>query len=239
MKQIWAVVILLAGASLAQADGGQAYSAVRTAQRVASTGALVQVMGQRGEPNPQQWTLLYSDPKARGGVLEVVVSGNEVVSQRTPLRGYTGLTAEPALKISRLKYDSDAAFGSAERQAAKQGLGFNWVDYTLRADVVTGMPFWVLRLFDHMGAPVGVTEISAEDGSIITPLKANRPRNNEDTANFNDSPSGKKIGGVIGVVTGAVEKAAVTAKDATLRTVGTVQEVMTGERTIGPKDEEE
>ena len=91
-----------------------------------------------------------------------------------------------------------------------------------------------------MGARVGVIHISAEDGSIVMPLEvAETPVLEDTTSPLEDSPTGQRIGGVIGTVGGVVERTAIKVKDTTLRTVGTVQEVLTGERTIGPKDEDE
>jgi hypothetical protein len=236
MKRILAfLVVSVALVGVSRADSS-AYSALRTAQKVASTGTLVEVKGERGEPQPQQWVILYSDPQARGGVREVVVSDGTVVSQRTPLNGYSGVTAQPPIKLSRLNLDSEAAFQIANKQAEKQQVGFNWVDYNLRAESSTGSPVWVLRLFDNMGAQIGTLQISAEDGSIVMPLQLAESRPDENTQQFSDSSTGKRMGGLIGTVTGTVEKSANTVKNVTLRTVGNVQEFLTGERTIGPKD---
>jgi len=229
---------LMIQASFAVADGGSAYAAVRTARKVSGNTPLAQLTGERGEPRPQEWKLIFADPAARGGVREVVVSGDVVVSERTPLRGYAGIGTQPPIVLTRLNLNSDGAFAIANKQAVEKGLGFNWVDYTLRAQKVSGSPVWVLRLFDHMGAPVGVITISAEDGSVILPLEiSSRPRT--EAGRLEDSNTGKKIGGVIGTVGGFLERTGNTVKDATLRTVGTVEEVLTGDRTIGPKDDEE
>lgn len=239
MKRILALLIAtsaLVGAVQAQVNS--AYSALRTAQRVASTGSLVEVKGERGEPQPQQWVILYNDPQARGGVREVVVANGEVVSQRTPLNGYSGITSQPSIKLSRLNLDSEAAFQIANKQAQQRQVGFNWVDYNLRAESTTGSPVWVMRLFDNMGAQVGTMQVSAEDGSVVVPLQIAQVRSNEDTSQFSDSGTGQKMGGLIGTVTGTVERSANTVKNVTLRTVGNVQEFLTGNRTIGPQDDE-
>ncbi|MFZ4681998.1 MAG: hypothetical protein ACOYMS_05820 [Terrimicrobiaceae bacterium] len=218
----------------AWADGVSAYAAVRTARKVSGGAPLVEVSGESGEPRPQRWKLIFSDPRARGGVREVVVSGDEVVSERTPLRGYAGVGAEPPIVLSRLNLNSDAAFEIANRQAIARQIGFNWVDYTLRANNVTGAPVWVLRLQDHMGVPVGVITISAEDGSVIMPLEvSSRPRNEEYGDRFEDTSAGRQIGGVIGAVGDFFERSAITVRDVTLDTVGNVEEAMTGDRTVG------
>lgn len=240
MNRIGALLLaVMALVGTVQADSAGAYTALRAAQKVASTGTLVEVKGERGEPMPQQWVILYSDPQARGGVREVVVANGSVISQRTPLNGYSGVGVQPPIKLSRLNLDSDAVFKIANKQAQEREVGFHWVDYKLQAESSTGSPVWVMRLYDSMGAQVGTLQVSAEDGSIVMPLQIAQTRRNEDTEQFSDSPTGQRMGGLIGKVTGTVERSANTVKNVTLRTVGNVQEFLTGDRTIGPKDNED
>jgi hypothetical protein len=231
--------IWLAAAS-ARADGGTAYLALKAAQQgTDGSASLIEVTGERGEPQPQEWKVVLSDPAARGGIREIVASGDVIVSQRTPVKGYTGVGSQPSIALTRLNLDSDRAFEIANKQAIARKVGFSWVDYTLRANAAGASPMWTLRLYDKMGSKVGVTQISAENGSIVVPLEASEPPPAESAEQFSDSSAGKTIGGVIGRVGGTLGGVANTVKDTTLRTVGTVQEFLTGERTIGPKDEDD
>jgi len=224
----------------AWAAGGTAYSALKAAQKGTDGSAnLIEVTGERGEPQPQEWKVILSDPAARGGVREIVASGDVVVSQRTPLKGYADVGSQPSIALTRLNLDSDRAFEIANKQAVAKKVGFSWVDYTLRANAVGGSPMWILRLYNNMGSQVGVTQISAENGSVIMPLEPGGPAPAEPTEQFSDSSTGRTIGGVIGRVRGTLGGVANGVKDTTLRTVGTVQEFFTGERTIGPKDDDE
>jgi hypothetical protein len=232
----WCGVSVLAAS--AWAAGGTAYMAVKAAQRSTDSSAdLVEVLGDRGEPQPQEWKVVLRDPGARGGIREVVASGDVVVSQRTPLRGYSDFSAQPAIALTRLNLDSDRAFEIANKQAIAKKVGFSWVDYTLRANADGGSPIWVLRLYSGMGLQVGVIQISAENGSVLAPLEPGLPPPTEPTERFTDSQPGRSVGGVIGRVGGALGGVANGVKNTTLRTVGTVQEFFTGERTIGPRDE--
>jgi hypothetical protein len=231
---LWLVV------ASAWGDGGTAYLALKAAQKGADGSAsLIAVTGERGAPQPQEWKVIFSDPAARGGIREIVTSGDVIVSQRTPLKGYTGVGSEPAIALTRVNLDSDGAFEIANKQAIAKKIGFSWVDYTLRANAVGGAPMWILRLYDSMGIRVGVIQISADNGSVIMPLEASEPPPTEPAEQFSDSSAGKEIEGVIGRVGGTLEGVANAVKDTTLRTVGTVQEFFTGERTIGPKDEDD
>jgi hypothetical protein len=228
-------------AASATATGQTAYSALKTAQRDTDRSAsLIEVTGERGEPQPQEWKVVFSDPSARGGIREVVASGDVIVSQRTPVKGYTGVGAEPTIALTRLNVDSDRAFEIANKQAVAKRIGFSWVDYTLRANDVGGAPMWVLRLYNNMGLNVGAIEISAEDGSVMMPLQARQPPPpTERVEQFSDTPTGRQVGGFLGRVGGTLQNVGNAVKDTTLRTVGRVQEFLTGERTIGPQNEDE
>jgi hypothetical protein len=222
----------------AWAEGGTAYLAVKAAQKGTNTSAdLVEVTGERGEPQPQEWKVILRDPGARGGIREVLASGDVVVSQRTPLRGYSDLSSQSPIVLTRLNLDSDRAFDIANKQAIARRIGFSWVDYTLRANAVGGSPMWILRLYNNMGSQVGVIQISAENGSVISPLESGPPPSVEPTEQFSDSPTGRTVGGFLGRVGGTLGGIANGVKNTTLRTVGNVQQFFTGERTIGPRDE--
>ena len=230
----WTSVLALS----AWAQGGSAYMAVKAAQKgVDSSSDLVEVTGERGEPQPQEWKVLLRDPGARGGIREVIASGDVVVSQRTPLRGYSDLSAQPAIALTRLNLDSDRAFEIANKQAIAKKVGFSWVDYTLRANAAGGSPTWILRLYNGMGSQVGVIQISAENGSVLSPLEPGLPPPTEPTEQFTDTQPGRTVGGFLGRVGGTLGGIANGVKNTTLRTVGSVQEFFTGERTIGPRDE--
>ncbi|MGB9278105.1 MAG: hypothetical protein WCC08_23045 [Terrimicrobiaceae bacterium] len=227
-------------AAAARADGGTAYLALKAAQKGADSSArLIEVTGERGEPQPQEWKVILTDPTARGGVREIVASGDVIVSQRTPVKGYTGVGSEPSIALARLNVDSDRAFEIANKQAVARKIGFSWVDYTLRANAEGGAPLWILRLQNNMGSKVGVVQISAENGSVVVPLEVSEPPFTEPAEQVSDSSTGRSVGGFIGRVGGTLGNVGNTVKDTTLRTVGSVQEFLTGERTIGPKDEDD
>ncbi len=132
---------------------------------------LVEARGDSGAPQPQSWTIAMIDPSARKGVREFVISNGAIQSERTPVRGYEGLNRLPPINFTRLNLDSDGAFAVAEKEAQRQKVGFNSVDYSLRTEISSGSPIWVVRLFDYMGAPVGTLEVSAESGKLSQSLR--------------------------------------------------------------------
>lgn len=238
VRGFYIAVLLLATVSFASANGVTAFTALKTAQRNSGSAQLVEVTGERGEPQPQQWTFLFKAPTARGGVLEIVVAGNEIVALRTPLRGYTGTTTQPELAPASLVFDSDSVFRLVNKEADLRKVGFHWLDYSLRSDSVTGAPVWTVNIYDAMGPRVGMMRISGRDGSIVTPLQIEDQYRVETKRRASTSPPVEAAERVVDTVGTVTKDTANRVKNSTLRAVGTVQEIITGDRTIGPTDEE-
>jgi hypothetical protein len=213
-------------------NAGSAILALRTVadQPYAANASVVELKGERADPMPAEWQILLADPSARGGVREVSVANGAITSERTPLKGFQNVSDMPAIQTSEVSVDYSSLFQSVQEQANEARVGFHWLDYTLRLDPATQEPVWTVRLFDEMGTVVGTMGIAAQGGAIVqviqmpdgSPVKASQ---------------GKKVGGLIGKIGDFTESTARKVGETTLRTVGTVQEFLVGERTIGPKEE--
>ncbi len=252
MKKLPLLLVLIA-LTAGRAPGATAYEALQVLKKNRGDAVLkqlVEVRGETGQPQPQSWTILMADPTARGGIREFVVTGSEIASERTPLRGYADADKLAALDFARLNLDSDGAFKLANQQATDTKLGFHTVDYTLRTDAGDGAPLWVLQLFDYMGAPVGSLKVSAESGKIVRALQVDPDSRQQGGAvRPTPTPAGAETpthfkGGVFGFVERTAKNIGTSAKDVgvnvgttvkktTLNAVGTVQEALTGDRTIG------
>ncbi len=225
------VSVLLYSVMVVAASAQQtAYGALFLAGKSAPGARLVGISGERGSPQPQDWKFYYLDPSARGGVREITIANREVTSNRTPLRGFSDLGSRSAITLGSLKIDSDRAFQIAEVQAIQRKIAFHWIDFSLRV-AVDGYPRWTLLLLDSMGVPLGSLEISAETGAVVSPL--NIQSLSPTTTTTPRQPVGGLLGGLrdLGIGVGT------TVSNAVLRTVGTGQEIFTGERTIGPKED--
>jgi hypothetical protein len=254
VKRATISILLLSCMAAGAAHATTAYEALRTIQKTrgqAVMSQLLEVRGETGMPQPQAWTILMKDADARSGIREFIIASADIRSERTPLRQYSGEENTAALDFARLNLDSDGAFKLAQSQAERMRAGFNSVDYVLRTDASTSGPVWDLRLFDHMGAPVGNMRISAVDGKLIQPLQldadariiteSERPtqaRTPEPASRPGTKAGRKPMGGVLGFVSRTAGNAAERTLDVSVRVVGTVEEVLTGERTIGREDAE-
>lgn len=129
---------------------------------------VIEVQGRGGAPQPSAWKITLSDPEARGGVREFEVSKNRVVAERTPARGTEGVATSPVMNFHKLNLDSEGAFTVAEKEAQKARLGFDTVNYTLRAgDTGAAAPVWVVQLNDGGRRTVGTMHIAADTGAVV------------------------------------------------------------------------
>ena len=166
-----AVVAATAAPVLSQAGQIPAYEALRSVGRDRGEtwlGYLVEMRAVDAGPQPEQWTLSFKDDAARSGVREFVVSEKGVVSERTPVMAQA-IAAPGVMPASGLKVDSSGAFTAANNEASKVKLGFHSLNYRLQNK--NGDPVWNVQLFDVSGQEVGMIEISAKSGTIVTPLR--------------------------------------------------------------------
>lgn len=203
-----------------------ALRALYLASKSAPDSPVAEISGQRGGTQPQSWTIYFKDPAARGGVREVVVTRGDVESVRTPLRGFSEVAGLPTIDRGKVNYDSDRAFQIANSQAVAAKVGFNWIDYRLRANA-SGVPVWSVTLIDSMGVKAGDLEISAESGEILRSLSGAVPVT---PATTGGQP---QVGGLIGDLRDLGKDLGKGVSDAVVNTVGNAQEILTGERTIG------
>lgn len=153
-----------------------AINALRDAARPELLAGLVEVKGEHGAPQPEEWIVLCNDTTAQGGVRELTVTGHHIVSERTPLNGFGGEGDLPSLNIANAVIDSGAVFAAANREAIAHHLGFDSINYVLRTDALSGEPLWIVHLNNASGALVGTIQFSGKSGAIIKPLNIEKPK---------------------------------------------------------------
>jgi hypothetical protein len=146
-----------------------AYKALRVVGAQRGEKALNQVtaiIGQSGRPQPVAWRVVLDDPAARGGERELDIVSGQVSSERAPVRS-PGSGSVP-IELTKLNLDSDGAFRAAEKEASRNQVGFDSVNYRLSADAGSGQPVWNLEMFDYEQRPVGNVRIAAGNGALLS-----------------------------------------------------------------------
>lgn len=161
-----------------------AYEALRSFGSARGQGQLnhvIEVQGRNGGPQPRSWKILLDDASARGGVREVEIRKGEIISERTPVREYTGAGATAAMDFKKLNLDSEGAFKIADSEARKARVGFDKVDYTLRIGDQNAAPIWVMELLNSEGRKIRTVRVSADTGAIVRERGIAAPRQGRET----------------------------------------------------------
>ena len=161
---VCASTILFAVIGHAQAT---AYAALRTVGSSRGEKVLSQVVAVSGEGSgaqPTRWKIWIDDPAARGGVRELEVSGNQITSERTPVK--SEWAGGKTMDLAHLNLDSDGAYQVAIQEAGKEGTEFSKVQFQLAVDRDTGKPGWTVQMADAKDQAVGAIKINADSGTV-------------------------------------------------------------------------
>ena len=105
-----AAILLVSGlpTSVFAGAAGSVLLAFQTiqSQPYAKDARLVEIKGEKGDPFPNEWSMLLADPTARGGVREIGISNGLITAERTPLRGFTEVANSPVIDSSKLLVDA-------------------------------------------------------------------------------------------------------------------------------------
>ena len=181
--------LLVAGPVLAQ-ESPSAYEALRvigTQLNRQMVNRIISVSGVDGDPQPRTWKILVADRNAKGGVREIVVEDNQVVSQRVPNRSVVGSSEGATISTAKLNLDSTGAYSVASHTAHTSHVTFSTTSYTLRTDD-RGNPIWVVTLADRSNRPVGTIHIRASDGRVSRVEGMYQGRNMEQVEEYRDDP---------------------------------------------------
>lgn len=128
-------------------------------------GGMVRVEGRGGVPQPGEWEVDVADASIPSGVRGYLANINGAVD-RGQADGYPEMVPLGFFRWSSVQVDSNQAFGVAEVKAREARIGFDRVDYLLRAQEGTNNPLWSLTLVDIKGRPVGRIVLSAITGQV-------------------------------------------------------------------------
>jgi hypothetical protein len=189
MWKFLVAAFLVAGPVLAQ-ESPSAYEALRvigTQLNRQMVNRIISVNGVDGDPQPRTWKILVEDRNANGGVREIVVEDNQIVSQRVPNRSVVGSSEGATINTAKLNLDSTGAYSVASHTAHTSHVTFALTSYTLRTDD-RGNPIWIVTLGDRSNRPVGTIHIRASDGRVSRVEGMYQGRNMEQVEEYRDDP---------------------------------------------------
>jgi hypothetical protein len=167
MWKIFAALLVSGVAALAQ-NAPTAYDAMRAVGTQFGSDAVdrvIAISGVNGNPQPEKWNILLSDPGTRDGVREVQVTNGRITNQRSTTREATGAGRGPTVDTHKLNLDSSGAYEVASKTADSSHVPFALVNYTLRPDE-RGNPTWVVSLQSQSRRSLGTIYIGANKGTV-------------------------------------------------------------------------
>lgn len=131
-----------------------------------TTSWIAEIHGEGGTPQPSDWSILASNPRAPQLLHSYWAGGgrardNGPDQDRYPMDLPTGY-----FRIDQVSVDSVAAFTIAEGEARSARIGFDSCSYLLRMREFSNEPLWRLELFDGRRQLVGKVYLSATNGRV-------------------------------------------------------------------------
>ena len=137
----------------------QALDILKSERGAGVIGNVTQIRGHRGQDQPAEWEIVT---RIADGERVFVAQGGKIVADTVYSSG-GGVTID----TRRLRIDSREAFRIANNAASTSKIGFDAIDYELRAASGGNAPLWVIFLRDSKGRDVGELQIAGEDGRIL------------------------------------------------------------------------
>ena len=129
---------------------------------------VTQVAGVRGQDQPMAWQIVTRDPEYRGALREHVVQCSGIVLERVLPPSDRNAAPHATFAQRAVKVDSKMAFAAADKAAKKALVGFDSINYQLRAKELSNEPVWSVNLIDQFGQTVGNLIVSASTGTVLS-----------------------------------------------------------------------
>ncbi len=155
--------------------------------------ALVEMRAQDGQSQPWEWEIISHNHLSPNQLRYYWVGGQEATDEGDcddlyPLKPPAGF-----INYDKFLLDSNAAFTVAEGAARAARVGFDSVNYTLRARELSDEPLWILDLVDARDFLVGKVYVSGETGSILRTLWIDRKERFRGAPSVDDSAMSASI----------------------------------------------
>lgn len=153
---------------------------------------IVSMRGTEGVSQPDEWEVVVHDPASPYNLRYYWVDRKGDTSNEGPADDFYPSNAPDGFVMPRdVKVDSMAAFTIAEGEARKAKVGFDYLNYLLKAREFSREPIWRLELIDTNKKLAGAVFISGETGEVLRTVWITRtkgPRGQQMTINDSYAP---------------------------------------------------
>ncbi|MCF6313979.1 MAG: hypothetical protein L3J39_16150 [Verrucomicrobiales bacterium] len=178
----WTLLILvglLVGTAVAQQQGGvlsakNALSILGQKFGANRFQSIVEMRAFNGVPQPKEWNVVVYDPASIYLLTEYWIGDGRAVNEGPHDEIYPDKAPIGFINFAKLKLDSVAAFTVAEGEARRARVGFDSLNYILRAREYSDEPVWILALVDADKRLVGKVHLSGVTGSVLRTIWIDR-----------------------------------------------------------------
>ncbi len=177
------LLLLLCAVPLAAQDKAQPATAIEALAAYKNYSArdkvtgLVEVRGTKGVPTPEIWNLVIYDLRSPTRLSIIQVRGSHVTERGVCRDYYPEREPSGYFEMAKVNVDCAGAFRIADREANKAMVGFDTIDYLLRAREFGDEPVWILTLRRSAGEVAGTVTLSASSGNVLRTVWARPVRN--------------------------------------------------------------
>lgn len=168
MRLSFAAILLLAFAVQAGAQNATtALSALRLLPKNDSK-RLARIEAREGKLTPERWYFVIHDPADENGLREFVVSGGEVVANRTLSQFAENVKAEEVIDVGGVKVDSDQVAQAAQLFAQANNQTIGSLSYRLNKEGDNQTLAWTVTCLDRQGKRLGEVVVGADKGDVLS-----------------------------------------------------------------------
>lgn len=139
---------------------------------------VARIEAREGRPKPDRWYVLVHEPEAPRGVREFVVADSKIAAARHISQFVDKLTEPEIFGEGFVRADSDYCARIAELYATENGSRPGYIHYQLARPTLPASPqppppeatwpVWRLTVLDPSGDQIGVLQISAARGTVLS-----------------------------------------------------------------------
>lgn len=162
------LVISVLAAAVSSAAGASA-SALRAMAALPVEGRerLVRIAACEGVPTPDRWHFVLYEPTAPDGLVDVVVSGNKVVSRNQVSQFVASAESSDVIGAGSVRIDSDHVIQIVQGYVNASGIPVATINYELRKDALGAGPVWKAHCLNRKGQTIGWVVVDAISGRVV------------------------------------------------------------------------
>lgn len=174
MRSLLATAFCLLTIVQANADAGTALSAVE-ALPIKYKHGVIKISADNGDPEPPQWYFVAKNSDRDDVTYSITVVQGQITAEKPTLDLRALIRDAAPINFSRVTLDSAGAWAIAEKYVTANGKKLGSVSYALQQQGRDATPIWSVWCYDLNTRYLGLLQILATDGTVISSEGLSKP----------------------------------------------------------------